>query len=338
MRTHQAVASLLTLAIATAIVPASAEGQPQSSRDPNRYLSNGEPDWAASFAGIRVFTDPVLDAQMGFSFPTEIREVLVKGGQRVVEGDLLIRAKDAESVAAEKIQRKRSENRLPIDAAEVGLKILELEYQGANEAYKQGGGSALERDQAKARRDRAQIELELAKENFAEQALLLERATGELNRFRLHAPFDGVIESVAVDPGQSVSESQPALRIVKLDRLKARVPTPTRLVMERSLKPGDPAWVAMDLPGEPRVFLGQIVEVSPVADFPSQTTNVWVEIENTENRPAGLTAWVRFSEPTGVWAQRIVMDRPGAGGAEPSINASEDSLVVGAADEAGTNR
>jgi len=167
---------------------------------------------------------------------------------------------------------------------------------------------------------------------------LLERATGELNRFRLHAPFDGVIESVAVDPGQSVSESQPALRIVKLDRLKARVPTPTRLVMERELKPGDVVWVAMDLPGEPRVFVGEIVEVSPVADFPSQTTNVWVEIENTENRPAGLTAWVRFSEPTGVWVERIVMGRSGVGGAEPSVIASEDSLVVGAADKADAKR
>ncbi len=338
MKTHQAVASLLTLAIAAAMTPASAQGQPQSSRDPNTYQRDGEPDWAESFAGIRVPMIPVLDAQMGFSFPTEIKEVLVKGGQQVSEGELLVRAQDAEAVAAEEIQRMRSENELPIKAAEVGLKILELEFKGANEAFEQGGGSSLERDQALARRDRAQIELDLAKTNFQEQQILLDRAKGELNRFRLHAPFDGVIESVVVDPGQSVSESQPVLRIVKLDKLKARVPTPTRQAMEMNLKPDDPVWVVMNLPGEPRVFVGRVVEVSPVADFASKTTNVWIELENTEDHPAGLTAWVRFTEPTGEWATRIVVIEPGIDGADSFALEAGDSLVVGAAEKADIDR
>ena len=333
MKTHHFVASLLVLTIAPPTLSAAPQGSIQPSHDPNTWVTRGEPEWAESFGGIRVFTDPSLDAQMGFTIPTEVQEVLVTGGQQVAKGDLLIRARDGEAVAAEMIQRLRAESELPIESAKIDLTVLDIEFQRKDAAFRKDSASPLERDQAKARRDRAQINLDIAKMQFAEQKLLLMRARGELDRFRLHAPFDGLIESVSVDPGQAVTQSQPVLRIVNIDRLKSRVPTPTRRVMESALKPGDPAWLVMDLAGDPRVLLGHVTAVSPVADFPTQTTNVWIEIDNPDHHPAGLTAWVRFTRPTGEWAERIVSSNPIAPVREAPV-----SPVVGAAKTADANR
>ena len=48
------------------------------------------PDFV-SFGGERAKTDPSRNAVMGFPVPTQVKEVLVKGGQRVAKGDLMIR-------------------------------------------------------------------------------------------------------------------------------------------------------------------------------------------------------------------------------------------------------
>jgi hypothetical protein len=82
--------------------------------------------------------------------------------------------------------------------------------------------------------------------------------------------------------------------------------------MTLGLKPGDPAWVLMDTPDDPVVLVGKVLEVSPVAEFASQSIIVKVEIENPRSRPAGLAAWVRFVEPTGPWQERIWKAEAGA--------------------------
>ena len=64
--------------------------------------------------------------------------------------------------------------------------------------------------------------------------------------------------------------------------------------------------MVMDTPEDPVVLVGKVVEVSPVAEFASQKTIVKVEIENPRYRPAARAGWVRFTEPTGEWRERIL--------------------------------
>jgi len=309
MKQNRAVAPLLALIVLTIPhIPAAARGQTQPSPDPNKTRYELEPSWARSFDGIRVFTKPVQEAQMGFSFPTEVREIRVKGGDRMSEGDLLIRARDGEAVANMELRKIQAENRKQVEAAEVDLRLRELELTAAQEAFEQNAMSDLERDQAQARRDRAEIEVRVAEEALKEAKTLYDRAVAELDRYRIYAPFDGLVESVEVSVGQSVTETEPVIKVVNIDTLKMRVPTPTQERIERRLKRGDPAWVIMDIPGERKVYLGQVSEVSPVGDFPSGKTNVFVEVANIDNAPAGVAAWVRYTEPTGEWAERIVED------------------------------
>lgn len=280
--------------------------------------SSGE--WARSFEGLRHFTQPSRDATMGFSFPTEVREVLAKGGDRVVAGAILVRARDAEAVAAVRQQEKRAQNDLEVRAATNKRDLAQIEFDAIKQLSERGGGS----NEVEFRRSRntleaTELELLAAQERFEDQALALERLKADLERYRLVAPFDGVVESVKVDVGAAVGDAQPVLRVVNIDRLWLAVPTPTTQVMSLGLKPGDAAWVLMDTPEDQVVLVGKVIEVSPVAEFASQSTIVKVEIENPRGRPAGLTAWVRFTEPTGAWQARIwegerVSDASGGGG------------------------
>jgi RND family efflux transporter MFP subunit len=319
MKKNRAVAPLLALIVLTIPhIPAAARGQPQPSEDPNKTRYELEPSWARSFDGIRVFTTPVQQSEMGFSFPTEVREILVKGGDRIEEGELLIRARDGEAVANMELRKIQAENEKDIEAAQVGLRLREIQLRAAEEAFADGAVSDLERDEAQAQRDRAEIEVRIAREAKKEAEVLYERAIAELDRYRIYAPFDGLVENVEVSVGQSVTETEPVIKVVNIDTLRMRVPTPTRERIERNLKRGDPAWVIMDIPGEKKVYVGEVSEVSPVGDFPSGKTNVFVEVKNMDGAPAGVAAWVRYTEPTGEWAERIVKSmevgtREGAG-------------------------
>lgn len=257
-----------------------------------------EPSWAAEFGGIYHFTQPSKDAMMGFSQPSEVRQVLVTVGDTVEKGDVLVRARDADIQAALRLQQRRAENRFEILAAENRVKLAQIEFDNQQAAQDQGGGSTLEYERAKASLENAKIERDTAEERFLEQGIALERQEAELERFAVTAQFDGTVASIEVSPGQAMQDSEPVLRLVSIDPLQVRVPTPTSTVLGERITRGDKAWVAVSVAGEPRLFEATVTEVSPVADFGSDKVWVKVEMPNPDRVMSGLPAWVRFSEPT----------------------------------------
>ncbi|MBL8963676.1 MAG: hypothetical protein JNK70_06355, partial [Phycisphaerae bacterium] len=99
--------------------------------------------------------------------------------------------------------------------------------------------------------------------------------------------------------------------------------------IEQGLTTGGKAWALMSLPGEPRVYEGRIVEVSPVADPGSNTRRIRVEIENPSRLVAGVTAWVRFTEPGGDWAGRLVRPDQAAARTAAADEPSRDPVEAG---------
>ena len=286
-------------------------------------LLRGDPEWARSFGGFRVYADPAQDAVMGFAFPTEVREILVKGGERVKAGDLLVRARDGEAVAALKFQRLRADNEWEVRAAANALELAEIEFRAMERAHQGGSGTQQEYDRVKNALENARITLEAAKMRLEEQRIGVERFEAELERFRLTAPFNGIVQSIDVSVGHAMGDSQPVIRVVDIDRLRLMVPTPTREVLSLNLKPGDKAWVVMNLPGEPTVLVGEVTEVSPVADAPTQQLRVKVEVANPDGRPAGVLSWVRFTAPEGEWVARMAQGGRDASPSDEKINASD---------------
>ncbi len=258
-----------------------------------------------TFGGIKAVTRPSKDAVMGFSFPTEVLEVFASGGDRVKKGTLLVKAKDEEAVIAIRLQKMRAENTTAVKAAQAAVDLAQIEFDAISELAGKDGGNRQEYDRARVNLLQRQIEKEAADLNLEEQKVQLERMEAQVERFRLEAPFDGLVDQITVDPGQAVKDSEPVVRVVEINPLWIEVPAPTDQTLRKGFKVGTPAWVVMDLPGEPRVVLGKIIEIGVVADSASGTRRVRVEVPNQKLIPAGIKAWVRFDKPNAKWSARL---------------------------------
>ncbi len=308
----------VALLAATGLVMAQGTGQDGGRTQTHESRFSLDPiEELVSFGGIRTFADPSKDSQMGFTFPTEVREVLVKVGDVVEAGDVLIRARDNEAVAALEIQRIRAENDLEVQAAQTVLDLAQIELTAVMQLRGDGGGNQMEEDRAQNSVQGAEIDLKRAEERLREQQLQLDRLQAELERYYLVAPYDGVVQDVMVSEGESTNESRPALRLVKVDPLHLRVPEDVKRVKELGLEVGDPAWAVLALVGDSEVREGRIVAISPVTETGSQRLIVKVEVPNPDQVTAGVLAYVRFEPPEGEWIERMASPGKAAGAVVP---------------------
>ncbi len=253
-----------------------------------------------SFGGHAWVTKPNRDAVMGFTFPVEISHVAVRAGDRVTTGQLLVRARDGEAVSSLAVQRVRAENDSNVKTAKANLELAKLRFDAAQRAQ---AGSAMNPQEFEERRlavaaSEAQMANALATQQEETQKLV--QLQEQVQRYRLEARYDGVVDMVGAEPGQAVDINQPVLRIVNIDPLWIDLPTPIDETLNLKLVEGSRAWVMMDAPadlGGGEVILGRVLSVAPVTDN-AGTRRVRVELPNPRLLPAGLPVRVRFSEPT----------------------------------------
>lgn len=260
------------------------------------------------FGGERVFTKASKDAEIGFQLPTSIVEVLVKGGESVEPGQALIRGDDEEERATAELQRVRSDSDLATRRAMEQLELAKLEREQMEEAFKRNAATEQQLNRAKVSVRVAEIDVQLADWNREQERLNYERMLARAERLTLKAPFAGRVDQVVVDPGDTVQESQPVIRVVQIDPLHIDVHTPVTTSMRLGLSQGDRAWALIDVPGNPQVLEARVIEVAPVAEFASRKQRIRVELANPGALPPGLAAWVRFTEPSDRFAQLMATE------------------------------
>jgi RND family efflux transporter MFP subunit len=275
----------------------------------------------AEFGGYRADTRPSRDSTLSYTFPVEIAKILVKGGQKVKLGEALVQGKDDEARFQRDYQKSIADSDLDVQKAQVAMEEAQVEFDGQVKLRDvKKAGQEIEYERAKATLDARKVDFEIAKLQYIQQKIKLNVNQAQLDRFQLAAPFDGVIDKVDTDVGEVKRETEGVLRIVSIDPLRIDVSTPTGKTLEWGLKTGDPAWVFLDVPGEPAVYEGKIVELAAHADFGANERRVRVELPNPREWPAGLAAWVRFTPPEGDWAKRVVKSEPKRAGATPALN------------------
>lgn len=235
---------------------------------------------------------------MQFTFATEVREISVVGGQRVKKGDILMRARDAEVVAAIDRQKMLADNDLEVKGTDKALELAKFKFEQLKKA---GTFSPVDFEELRIGADTAVVQRDQAKVNLEDRRLQLKQLQGQFERYYLEAPFDGVIEEVMLEVGQGVTENEKALRMVNTEQLWLDPYADTSETIRLGLKENSPAWVLVDMPDSPRLVMGKVLYVSPVADSVSQTRRVRVEISNKGGWPAGTQARVRFTDPGSGW-------------------------------------
>jgi len=254
--------------------PSDSAAQPESSAV--KDLSASSRETVKAFGGVKAVTRPSRDATMGFQVPTQIVSILVKGGQKVKVGDPLIRGDDAEDSALVELQKMRAET------------------------FNMRASNQQEYDRAKLAWERSILEYDNAVQQSAQEGSGLKAREARLAKLTLTAPFDGVIDVIQADVGQSITESKEVLRIVNVDKLwidaHASIDDETTL----RIKEGDSAWVLVEVVGKPRILSAKVTEVAPAAHPVARTRRIRVELDNPSGPDqllAGDAAWVRFTEP-----------------------------------------
>lgn len=312
MSAHPALPLILLAGFPLWVVnPAQVPGQPQTgarpaepTAAPQRGAAASSEEWRARhlrFGGTEWLTRAKQDAPLGFTLAVEVVEILAKGGMPVKAGDLLVRGRDGEVLAAVAAQRARADNDTDVTSAIAQAALAQTRFDAVEEAKQQGVYSKAEYDERQAQLTVANIAIDAARNRLKEEQLRATQLEEQAKRYRVEAPFDGVVDQVVCELGQSVNENQPIMRLVDVSSLYIDVPIKTTETITLNLGAGKPAWALLDLPGEPIVVEGRILYVSPAADASSGTRRVRVELANPQRLPPGTNASVRFTAPAQDW-------------------------------------
>jgi len=280
-----------------AVTPdAGAQTTPPAARDVRKLDSV-----LAEQFGVLSHIRPSREAVMGFGQPTRVTEILVRGGRDVTVGQTILRGDDVEERAMLTIQKKRAESDLPVQSARAEMDLAESEHKRLEELLAKGGSGLQEVERARLSFDVKRFQFLNAQLQQVQEVLQVDRLKARVDRLSIQAPFDGVVDNIQVDVGQSVSENDKIVRVVNVDTLMIDVGAEMGSQLTLDLKVGDPAWVLVDVAGVAKLRHAKVTEVAPTADLGSRTRRVRVEFANPKGADRvipGGPSWVRFSEPS----------------------------------------
>lgn len=306
-------AILPLMAAGAAVGPwvAAAESQP-SDRSSSRIAGGSprglDPSLIGAFSTIKAVTRPSRDAVMGFTVPTKITDIVVRGGQDVTKGQVIVQGDEAEDRALLRLQKVRAETDLPVARARKQMELAETEYRIQQEVRAGGGSSDQQLERARLAFEVAKIDVSKAQMEQTQEVIQVDRLESRVQKFRIESPFDGIVDNVMLDVGHSASENDKVVRVVNVDNLWIDAPAPTQDSVTLSLKVGDKAWVLFDMAGSPIVREAKVIEAAPTADAASRTRRVRVEVANPkgpERLLAGEPAYVRFTPPSEEFARML---------------------------------
>lgn len=235
--------------------------------------------------------------QLSLAMPSSgtIGELLTQEGALVENGQkLLVLESQREKLEIERLRgelaviSKQAASRVEIEYADKVIAVAETELSRAHESNQGFPGLVSENELNKlqlvverslADRAKSQFNLEILAMNQAVKEVELRRSEVDLERRTLRSPVRGRIEQVDRKAGEWLDIGQSAMRLVRLDYLRAEVKVPGELLAEGLESRGvtfeaNATWL------KERVFRGRIgfveSQVSPV----DGTVRVWALIEN----------------------------------------------------------
>ncbi len=182
-----------------------------------------------------------------------LEEVLFTEGQRVKQGDLLIRLDESKFIAS-------------VNEAEANFKLSETTYERNKQLQRDKLVSQQEYDQAAAQYQANKASLELKKR-------LLKDA-------RIYAPFKGTMSSRQVSPGQVIAKNTTLTWLIDLDPVKVELNVPERFVSQLQVGQKIEITVAA-YPG--RTFAGEVFFVAPFVESATRTALVKARIDNPKS-------------------------------------------------------
>lgn len=222
-----------------------------------------------------------------------IEKVLVRRGDAVQRGQVLVQLESGAERAAVDLARSKATMEGPLKAAESRLDFAVTKERRTAELFKQNFVSAGALDEARTQRELAESELREARENRKLNELELQRAEEVLKLRAIRSPFDGVVVERYLSPGEFATSNvkDPILKIAEVDPLHVEVVLPA--TQFGKIRKGTRATVRPEAPGGR--FGAVVTTVDSIIDGASGTFGVRLELPNPGLRiPAGAKCKLTF--------------------------------------------
>lgn len=214
---------------------------------------------------------PERDATVRAELSAPVVETMIDQGQRVSDGQLLIRLDD--TAIRDQVQSARS----AVTTAQANLTVAQRE-QERNEALLKAGAIA-ERavEQSRAQVTAAQAQLANARAQVAS-------AEKMLSNTRITAPFAGIVSARSVNAGDVVSPGTALVTVVDPSTMRLEASVPAEALS--AVRLGAP--VDFSVTGYPnRHFTGRITRVNPIADPATRQVRIIASLPNAGNTLVG---------------------------------------------------
>ena len=200
-----------------------------------------------------------------------VENVAIRIGDRVKAGDVLVEV----DVENSEIQLRQQRATAAATRAQLAQALSQLERTTGLAERGLTPNATLESERASIKA--LEANLDALEAGVAAAEIVIRNAT-------VTAPFDGVVASRSIEPGQIVGTGAPLVEIVDLSvmELTAYVPVST----SPAVKPGQTVTLSVEgLPG--RQFTGAVEGISPVAAQGTRSVPVLVTVENADGALRG---------------------------------------------------
>lgn len=246
-------------------------------------------------------SEPSRRTKLNAQVPGVVREVLVKHGQEVKEGQPVIQQDDRSTLNQLQILEKEANSTIRVEAAKWDLAQKRVELKRIEGLYNDPtgrGATDLELEQAQLQVKFKAAGQEVSELDLAKAKLEAEGAKLKVGFMNIAAPFDGVVETIDTEVGEMLDpQRQPFMVIVKNDPLKLIVHLSAPQAAK--LKVGDKVDVRYKIDPSDAWQVATVESLSPVARAGTgdeSMREVRLSLPNPSKRESGLWLWVKLPE------------------------------------------
>lgn len=230
---------------------------------------------------IEGFTEPYKTVEISIGEPGVIRQISVKPGQPVQEGDVIVKLDTSVLEATLEMAKQKAAARGSIEAAEAELQLREERMLQIVQLRQRGHATQREFSRAQADTEIARGRLKLAREEQLLNELDVVRIEAQIAQRRVASPVSGVISDVHREEGEALLVTDPRIAtLVQLDQLRVRFSVSPE--QAATLYPNQPLKITLSQTDEE---VNAIVErISPIVDAKSGTLEIHVVMKNKDRQ------------------------------------------------------
>ncbi|WDP90418.1 MAG: efflux RND transporter periplasmic adaptor subunit [Desulfobacter sp.] len=232
------------------------------------------------------------EAVLSFKVAGTLKNIPVKVGDRVVSGSLLARLDETDlKVDLESARAGLKTSQADAKSAQTNVYTARSNYDRIQKLYENDNVSLSEFEQARGNYETSLAQLQAAKSRITTETSKLRAAENQLRYTRLTAPFEGIINTIAVEENEEISPGSPVLTLSGLGELDVNVDVSDLHISE--IRAGMPCRVTFPALAH-QAFEGRVTEVSyGASEAPTYPVTVSILSRDDRLRP-GMAAEVRF--------------------------------------------